>query len=296
MIRSAHTILLLLLLLALSLVSASEKNESIETNNSVKRHLRSLDNPNLKAYDHSLSGPQLFQSIVNKQVKYSDKIVEHKYSEMYGTFLIPHIRRIHQLGKPLKFLEIGLGCDENMKETGTEARGVKVWKGVLAEHDELWIAEYDGKCVEKATKHNLLTGAHMLIGDQGNREVLDAWIKTSGGQFDVVVDDGGHFQHHIFNSFAALWPQVKPGGLYFIEDLQVARQFIDKGSNFAESVMDYIHNWQEYMVTGQVLSEQTAANLNKYKPPPGIRFIACQSEACIIAKCEDMSNQVTRCT
>jgi len=166
----------------------------------------------------------------------------------------------------------------------------------LSKQDELWVAEYEKECVEKATKHNLLTDVHMLIGDQSNHEVLQNWIQTSGGNFDVIVDDGGHFQHHILNSFTALWPQLKMGGLYFMEDLHVSRDFIDKESNVKESMMNYIYNWQEYLVTGKVIGEQTAANLAKYKPPPGIRWIVCQSEACLIAKCEDLTNEVTRCT
>lgn len=288
--------LILFIVLFAAIKAADVLPESVEVNLSEKRYLRSLDNPNLKTHDHRISGPELFQSIVKKQVKYTDKIVEHKYSEMYGTFLLPYIHRTHQQGKQVKFFEIGLGCDKSITPTGTEARGVKVWKGVLSDQDELWIAEYDKECVEKATKHNLLDGVHMLIGDQSDRDVLQSWIKTSAGQFDIIVDDGGHYQHHIMNSFVELWPQLKMGGLYFIEDLHVSRQFIIKDSNVPESMMNYIHSWQEYMVTGQVLGEQTPANINKYKPPPGIRWIACQAEACVIAKCEDMTNEVTRCT
>ena len=283
----------------LAIVKASEtvvfdSVAEVNSNKAEKRNLRSLDNPNLRSHDHSLSGPQLFHSIAKKQVKYTDKIEEHKYSEMYGTFLFPYIRRTHQMGKQIKFFEIGLGCDAVM--TTSDVRGVKVWKGVLAEQDELWVAEYDQECVAKAVKQNMLKGVHVLEGDQSDGQVLQSWIKASGGKWDVIVDDGGHYQHHIYNSFKALWPEVKPGGLYFIEDLHVAREFIDKNSNFQESMMDYLYNWQEYLVTNRVLGEQTAANLAKYRPPPGIRWIACQAEACVIAKCEDMSNEVTRCT
>ena len=42
----------------------------------------------------------------------------------------------------------------------------------------------------------------------------------------------GHEQSQIFNTFMALWPGMAPGGLYFIEDLQVAREekFRSRGS------------------------------------------------------------------
>ena len=53
---------------------------------------------------------------------------------------------------------------------------------------ELWEAEFNGECVEKH-RNGMLRGVNLLTGDQGNDTVLDEWIKTSGGNFDVVVDE-----------------------------------------------------------------------------------------------------------
>ena len=55
---------------------------------------------------------------------------------------------------------------------------------------------------------------------------------------------GGHTQDQIFNSFMTLWPTVKPGGLYFIEDLQVARtiEYGDK-ENEGKVMLDFLYYW-----------------------------------------------------
>ena len=42
---------------------------------------------------------------------YKDPVANHRYQLMYGTFLLPYVRRQRMLKKPIKFLEIGLGCD-----------------------------------------------------------------------------------------------------------------------------------------------------------------------------------------
>ncbi|HEY2766460.1 MAG TPA: hypothetical protein VGJ13_20985 [Pseudonocardiaceae bacterium] len=42
------------------------------------------------------------------------------------------------------------------------------------------------------------------------------------GPLDIVIDDGSHISKHVIGSFDALFPHVRPGGLYVIEDLQMS--------------------------------------------------------------------------
>jgi hypothetical protein len=39
------------------------------------------------------------------------------------------------------------------------------------------------------------------------------------GPFDVIIDDGSHLNHHVVTSFSVLFPQLRSGGLYVIEDI-----------------------------------------------------------------------------
>jgi hypothetical protein len=43
-----------------------------------------------------------------------------------------------------------------------------------------------------------------------------------GGTFDLIVDDGCHQGDVVRRSFALLWPSVRPGGFYVVEDWQVS--------------------------------------------------------------------------
>ena len=190
---------------------------------------------------------------------------------MYGELLIPYIRHQHRIEQPVKFFEIGLGCGF------TKFSGVQIWKKLLNSNDELWMGEFNHKCVMR-NKHKF-SDFHVLTGDQGNITTLNEWIKQSKGAFDVIVDDGGHTQNQIIESFTQLWPHVKPGGLYFIEDMQVTQEHHYRdytGKN--RSMMNYIHKWNTEMILHQHYKGIRTA-------PPGIAMIICQFEACALRKC-----------
>ena len=56
----------------------------------------------------------------------------------------------------------------------------------------------------------------VLVAGQDAPEVHDA-VKARGGA-DVILDDAAHLTELMVRSFSLLWPLVKPGGLYIIED------------------------------------------------------------------------------
>ncbi|MFX1384902.1 MAG: hypothetical protein ACFFBP_20935 [Promethearchaeota archaeon] len=53
--------------------------------------------------------------------------------------------------------------------------------------------------------------------DQGSPKQLDSFAKN--GPFDIGIDDGSHIWKHQILTFEKLWPAIKPGGLYIIEDI-----------------------------------------------------------------------------
>jgi hypothetical protein len=57
--------------------------------------------------------------------------------------------------------------------------------------------------------------------DQSNRESLQKFIDKHGGEFDIIIDDGFHYQEHQQVSWGFLFPYLKEGGLYVIEDLML---------------------------------------------------------------------------
>lgn len=59
----------------------------------------------------------------------------------------------------------------------------------------------------------------VFIGDQSDPVFLERFIAETGGEFDVVIDDGAHTEHAIMTSLVHLLPACSSHGLYAIEDL-----------------------------------------------------------------------------
>jgi len=114
--------------------------------------------------------------------------------------------------KPIKILEIGI------KEGGS----IKMWSDYF-EHGEIygfdlgWPRVGSNDYFKKI--ENDFPRVKTFIGDQRKRDSLLAFIKEYGGEFDIIIDDGGHSMPQQQISFGYLFPYVKTGGIYVIEDL-----------------------------------------------------------------------------
>lgn len=64
-------------------------------------------------------------------------------------------------------------------------------------------------------------GFKIHIGDQGDKRLLRG---VQPKALDVVIDDGGHRPYQVLASFKALWPRIRPGGWYVIEDLHMSEK------------------------------------------------------------------------
>lgn len=81
----------------------------------------------------------------------------------------------------------------------------------------------------------------IVIGDQSNKEFLEQL-----GEFDIIVDDGGHTMVQQQNSFSVLFPKLSSGGIYVIEDTHTSywKQFLDSDLttiNFIKSLVDDVN-------------------------------------------------------
>ena len=61
----------------------------------------------------------------------------------------------------------------------------------------------------------------IFCGDQSDKKTLNRIIEKYK-TFDVIIDDGSHKNKDVINSFNHLFPYLKFGGLYVIEDLQTS--------------------------------------------------------------------------
>lgn len=241
----------------------------------------------LKNYPH-LQGPLEFYKIAEEAVADNlptDKINVHTYHTMYGMFLVPMANLFKSSGKrKLKILEIGMGCDMSYGP----GKSVAVWKRLLGESGNIWEADYNATCVENARRNKQLDGVRTLVGDQADRQVLKQWIKSTRGRFDVIIDDGGHTNEMIYNSFDILFRDgLKPGGLYFIENLHVGRLHAPYNGT---TMTDLIQAWIEQLLVPNIYVNKDVRSTSirsMYPIPHAVKWIFCQAEACVIAKCEN---------
>lgn len=112
--------------------------------------------------------------------------------------------------KRIKFLEIGLD----------NGNGSLLWEEYFT-NAEFHGIEYSNDRVEDATKKVHKFKIHR--GSQENVDFLRSFKHKSGGNFDIIIDDGGHHFEHQVNSYKYLFlDSLKPGGIYIIEDIETS--------------------------------------------------------------------------
>jgi SAM-dependent methyltransferase len=130
----------------------------------------------------------------------------HGYTEFYETLFAP-LRN-----QPVRVLEIGV----------LNGMSMRLWEAYFP------AGRIFGLDVEPKTEFDS-TRVTTLVADQGKRADLHAALSRAGPGFDIVIDDGGHHMHHQQISFAVLFPALKPGGLYIIEDVHTSFPHLYKG-------------------------------------------------------------------
>jgi hypothetical protein len=86
------------------------------------------------------------------------------------------------------------------------------------------------KYFPKGEIHGLDIDLSKIVGDKKNCHIVNtgdiaALTRFVEGplckqQWDIIIDDGGHYMNQQQTGFDILWNQVKPGGMYVMEDLQ----------------------------------------------------------------------------
>lgn len=135
----------------------------------------------------------------------TDKWGEHWYTQHYQRYLAPRRR------ERLNLLEIGIGGYDNPLEG---ARSLRMWKAYFRRANIVGIDLYDKTALREAR-------IDIRQMDQTDASGLTRLSEEYGG-FDLVVDDGSHLNHHVIQTFEILFPLLRPGGLYAIEDTQTS--------------------------------------------------------------------------
>lgn len=90
--------------------------------------------------------------------------------------------------------------------------------------------------------------AKLHFGKQEDIGFLESLSDIYSG-FDIIIDDGGHYWQDQQISFETLWPYLKTGGMYIIEDLHTsADKFWAKGE---QNTVDYLKDVVDATVFGR---------------------------------------------
>jgi cephalosporin hydroxylase len=80
----------------------------------------------------------------------------------------------------------------------------------------------------------------IFIGNQSDKALL-ARVVEHTGPLDIVIDDASHKQIDQQASFRTLWPHVKQGGVYVIEDLHFHEKYNRAGAILTMDWLTALH-------------------------------------------------------
>ena len=135
----------------------------------------------------------------------TDKADGHSYTGHYDF----HFSRFRK--EAIKLLEIGIGGYGNPSEGGGS---LKMWRDYF-ESGHIYafdISQKFGLDEERITTYQ---------GNQIDDEFLNG-LCDRHGEFDIIVDDGSHVPSHVIHTFNVLFPRLKNGGIYVVEDIQTS--------------------------------------------------------------------------
>lgn len=135
----------------------------------------------------------------------TDKVFGHNYIDVYSLHFAP-FRKL-----PVAFLEIGVGGYDDPTAGG---QSLRMWKDYFS-NGRIHALDIFDKSYHQEERIRIFQGS------QADCECLDK-IHREVGDFDIIVDDGSHMNEHIVTSFEILFPMLKSGGIYVVEDIQTA--------------------------------------------------------------------------
>lgn len=139
------------------------------------------------------------------QIYGTDKWGEHWYTPQYEF----HFQKLRN--KSINLLEIGVGGYDKPYSGGSSLR---MWKRYFPKANIFSFDIYD-KSPHQESRIKIYQGS------QVDPEFLDA-VCNEIGNMDIIIDDGSHLNEHVLFTFHHLFPKLKSGGIYVIEDTQTS--------------------------------------------------------------------------
>jgi hypothetical protein len=138
----------------------------------------------------------------------------HNYTAVYQKYL-EHLRP-----DPLLIFEIGVGGYQYPDRGGESLR---MWERYFPAAKIVGVDIYPKNALG-------LDRVHIEHGSQDNPDFLASLVAKYGAP-DLIVDDASHVNQLTVRTFEILFPMLKPGGLYFCEDVHTSFWLRDYGGD-----------------------------------------------------------------
>lgn len=135
----------------------------------------------------------------------------------------------------------------NMLEIGVFKGGsLELWRSYLGPDATIFGIDINPDCASYVSPPN-----QVRIGSQADPKFLRE-VAAEMGEIDIVLDDGSHVASHQMETFKVLFPLLKVGGLFVIEDLHTAYwpNFFEGGYKrkgtaieLVKQLIDDMHSW-----------------------------------------------------
>lgn len=169
------------------------------------------------------------KSLEEISLKYeSDKgNVYHGYLSIYEKYFSKYRNNLNN------FLEIGLWKGDS----------IKMWREYFTTGNLVGADILD-------LSHIQLPNTQIKFCDQADRIQLQKLIDETFNEFDIIIDDGGHWQHQQQITLGFIFPYLRSRGTFVIEDLHTANNpsYTRPGDI---STLEILQNWKN---TGSLVS------------------------------------------
>jgi len=207
----------------------------------------------------------LWQIYGQHQGKLSDKWISYlsRYEDLFASYQ----------GEPISLLEIGV----------QNGGSVELWAKYFKKAIRIVGVDINPKCGELVFDDPRI---RVVVGDATNEEVQN----TIMGDFDIIIDDGSHYDADIIKGFSTWFKRLKPEGIYVVEDMHCCQASapVNGVNRFVEIAKELAHNQQ--VVPQNIFSVEFLNSMvivHKRLPEDcglGSRFIAGQTSTIVDLK------------
>jgi 23S rRNA U2552 (ribose-2'-O)-methylase RlmE/FtsJ len=134
--------------------------------------------------------------------KNHDGFISHKWVQYFYIY-DQLFSKYREKNKPITIMEIGVD----------RGGSLEIWKKYLPEGSKIHGVDINPKCQEIQFSENI----YFHLGSAADRRFMEKTFADT--EFDIILDDGSHQCSDVIETFEIMFPKIKNGGIYIVEDL-----------------------------------------------------------------------------